>query len=107
MKSILDAIARERNRQDEIHPEHPRYLCNPNDWKEHLNHLTKKLMEVRAENEKREATGKESWYGVMLEELLEIVTETNMRDMEKEAVQLAALCVRFVEELRTVKRKLP
>ena len=96
---IYDDINAERDRQDVIHPQLPKYILHP------IFDPTKKQFrlttQIRQEaNNLREGAGDHSWYGVLNEEDGEVFSAETIEELDTELVQSIALRVRLLEALR-------
>ena len=96
---IYDDIDYERDRQDVLHPQLPKYFLHP------IFDPTKKQFrlttQIRQEaNDLREGAGDHSWYGIMNEEDGEVFSAETVEELDTEIVQSIALRVRLLEALR-------
>ena len=93
LNELLYEVAEERARQNEKHPVNPKYLYPPKvcQLKEHLKW-------IQAFNDEQEKTGEHSYYHLIEEEQLEIMTAKTREERHIEIVQAIALLVRLDED---------
>jgi hypothetical protein len=96
---IYDDIDYERDRQDVLHPQLPKYFLHP------IFDPTKKQFrlttQIRQEaNNISERNSDHSWYGIMNEEEAEVFSAETIEELDIELVQSIALRVRMLEALR-------
>ena len=92
---IIEAIKKERGRQDILHPIIAKQTAQQTD----LAWIAIMALRQKRINSESEEMGKITWYDVFLEELYEIFAETDPVKIKEEAIQLAALCVRLCESI--------
>ena len=96
---IYDDIDYERDRQDAIHPQLPKYFLHPvtdpmpSQFKISFGYQQK-------DNDEAESKGEHSWYGIMNEEEAEVFSAETIEELDTELVQSIALRVRMLEALR-------
>jgi len=92
---IFQEITAERVRQDELHPWDNLEIIMPND--EEIEWYVSEADLHKADNNIAEACGKAEPVSLLAEELNEIFAETDPVKQETEAIQLAALAIKFVQ----------
>lgn len=78
---ILSAISTERDSQDEK-------------WGPIENHLDKPLSKVMPQSD-----AEQGWLDILMEEVIEVTKAKTDEDRKKELVQVAAVCVKWLEVL--------
>jgi len=95
LQTIFAEIEAERARQDELHPWDELEIIMPDD--EEVEWHVKEADIHKADNDIAEACGKAEPVSLLAEELNEIFAETDPVKQEAEAIQLAALAIKFVQ----------
>lgn len=103
--SIYDDVDKERERQDVVHPNLPKYFLHP------VTDPTRSQFKVsmqfqKEDNDKAEANGEHSWYGIMNEEDAEVFSAETIEELETELIQSIALRVRLLEQVKAGNIKL-
>jgi len=93
MVTLFKEVAAERIRQNEKHPVNPKQLT------EHGRvFLLPELKQLKAVNDNFEETGAHSYEGIIIEEVLEVLTAETREERHAEIVQAIALLVRLDED---------
>ena len=98
-ETIFADVSKERDRQDNLHPQLPKYFLHP------VTDPRRDQFKISAEyqqevNDAREKAGEHSWYGIMNEEDAEVFSAETIEELDTELVQSIALRVRLLEALR-------
>lgn len=96
---MYEEILFERLNQDAKHPRHPKHFLHPESKQEDIHDIKTRLAQIQRDNDMRDFDNQESWYGILMEELLEIFAETKCEKMRAELIQSIALQVRMVEAI--------
>ena len=102
--SIFTDINSERERQNDkwgiqSHPS----VIHPTPEENHAEYKIPSEEESRNLNERAFFEGRGSWTHIVLEEFAEVVSCENDKDREEELIQLAAVIVAWIEDLRSRK----
>lgn len=98
-ETIFADVSKERDRQDNLHPQLPKYFLHPvtdplpSQFKVSFGYQQK-------DNDEAESKGEHSWYGIMNEEEAEVFSAETIEELDTELVQSIALRVRLLEALR-------
>lgn len=95
--TLFDEVNTERARQNEKHPIAPKYILHPVEDPT-AEQIATSLAWRREDNDKAEAKGEHSWYGIIREELSEVFTAKTPEERHSEIVQAMALLKRLDEE---------
>lgn len=98
-ETIFSDVSKERDRQDVIHPQLPKYILHP--ITDPMGSAFRLAMKSQQEvNDAREKAGEHSWYGILNEEEAEVFSAETLEDLDTELIQSIALQVRMLEALR-------
>ena len=99
LETIFAEITEERKRQDEMHPWDKLEILLP--CEEEVEYHGKEADIHKLDNDMAETLGKTEPMSLLAEELHEIFAETDPVKQETEAIQLAALAIKFVQWSRS------
>lgn len=96
---ILDDVSKERERQEKLHHDLPKYIRHPVAYSEQVFNISESLKYMLDRNGKREEQHEESWYGICMEELLEVFAEEDIERIRGELVHSVAIQMRMIEAI--------
>jgi hypothetical protein len=97
-ENTFHEIVVERCKQDQKHPNLPKYLLHPQS-----DPTRKQLQEsasyIKAENDLFESQKEHSWYGILNEEHKEVFASSTLEELRQETIQHIALGLRLIEAI--------
>lgn len=102
---LYEEILFERLNQEARHPRLPKHIIHPKDKNESQHDIRQRLGQIQRDNDMRDFENDESWFGIIMEEVLEVFAESSREKMREELIQSIALQVRMVEAIDSQKIK--
>jgi hypothetical protein len=99
LTTIFNEITVERARQDLLHPIIAKYLLHPT-VDPQRSQILESLINMQGENDRLEEINEASWYGVLYEEMKEIFSADNTKDLYHETIQTIAVLVRMLQSIK-------